>query len=459
MYQYILKNNPELRNIPIDINILNKTSRLSIFDIIHGVLSGIPPKQINYYVTVPQDKRNKNDLTTNAGYVKNKNLLQEGGAAGHMKHIFELNSVNTGDELINAFEVTAKYLQKHSASVKIDGVNASIRITDIDGKKQAFLDRGSNKDLDVRGITKNDLLARFGQGHGFLKTGEIVLDIFNSSIPYISNELKMLGMWDNPNLMLNIEFVSGQTNVQSYDDNFLAIHNMLEVYQITPKRRGTKEVSYDTKALQELVKKVSKIAKKFKFKVVHQIKAKVESPISFNSILKKDLEFTINGETTKQNIKSWLTGLTIPKGSKVKFKDGKSAEALSKHVLVTLMNNTNLDELVEPEYIQDALAGFITYYTTMLLGDVVLQSMSSSLGPLTTQEGSVVTGSPLKETFKITGQFIIHGMNSKFRLNEDSFTKFKPLYGRDLSTVKELQKLKDFLEQSKNKHIKSLDFK
>lgn len=340
-----------------------------------------------------------------------KNLVLEGGSGGHMAHIFDLPQINTGKDLENAFKVTAKHVESNAASVKIDGVNASVRIVN----NEFVLDRGSNKPLDVKGVTTQDLENRFGLGHGFIKTGTEVLKIFNEGLPYTKSELTSLGLLTNPNLMFNVEYVAGQTNVQSYDENFIAIHNILEIYQATPKRRATKEISYDKSVLESYVKKLSKVAAKYGFRVVHEFSTNNTTPINFRPVLSEALEFTSNGKVVKNILHNWLTTMKLPKGIKVKFNDGKVVDAISKHVLTTVLSNNNLDELAERQYHEDIINGFLTYYATMKLGDVILQSLNSDLGPLNTQEGIVVKDSPLGQTFKITGQFILSGMNSKFR--------------------------------------------
>ncbi len=109
-----------------------------------------------------------------------KNLVLEGGSGGHMAHIFDLPQINTGKDLENAFKVTAKHVESNAASVKIDGVNASVRIVN----NEFVLDGGSNKPLDVKGVTTQDLENRFGLGHGFIKTGTELIDI-NTSEDYI----------------------------------------------------------------------------------------------------------------------------------------------------------------------------------------------------------------------------------------------------------------------------------
>ncbi len=174
-----------------------------------------------------------------------KELLMCGGAGGHMAHPFNIDWVKTGKDLVTVFQQSVNYLKKGPASVKIDGVNASIRLITLDNKKVYVMDRGSNKPLDVKGITKAELKDRFGAGHGMITVGGKVLDIFNDSIPACTPALKKLGLWDNPNILFNIEYVAGSTNVLAYDKNFLAVHGLLEIEQITPTKRATKEKSYN----------------------------------------------------------------------------------------------------------------------------------------------------------------------------------------------------------------------
>lgn len=81
----------------------------------------------------------------------NESLLTEGGAGGHMAHPFDIPSVTTGKDLVKVFVQSTDYLKKGPASVKIDGVNASIRLITVGTKKQFVMDRGSNKPLDEIG--------------------------------------------------------------------------------------------------------------------------------------------------------------------------------------------------------------------------------------------------------------------------------------------------------------------
>jgi hypothetical protein len=342
--------------------------------------------------------------------------INEGGAAGHMKHPFDLPQVNDGKDLIKVFEDSAEFLTTNPASIKIDGVNASVRLITLDGKKQFVLDRGSMKPLDVKGITKADLLDRFGEGHGFIETGAKVLDIFNNSLPSIQQELKALGLWDNPNIMFNVEYVAGSTNVLSYAKNFLAIHGLLELFQATPKRRESKEISYNKKALESLVSKMNPIAEKDGFEVVHEFTTRASKPANLNSILNQKHTIIVNGNKESKTLKQWLSEIqTVPATQKITLIDDKVVGAVSKEILLRLSGNNNVNEVVkEPNDFKGAIDGYFIYLATMLLGDEILESITSDLGDSKDQEGIVVRGL-YPDVFKITGSFIIKGMESQFR--------------------------------------------
>jgi hypothetical protein len=347
-----------------------------------------------------------------------RTLLAEGGAAGHMAHPFDIPSVKTGKDLESVFVKTADFLTKNPVPVKIDGINASIRLGDIKGKRQFVIDRGSNKPLDVQGVSKNDLTNRFGEGHGMIKIGGKVLDIFNKALPSITPELKALGMIDNPNIMLNIEYVEGQSNVQKYDNNFLAIHNLLELVRVSPTKRATQEVSYDKKALQGLIQKVGQVAKKEGFQVMGEIPAKMESKPNFSSALSKS--YTVipsEGKKETKSLQQWLAKAKNTKGEKLKLKDGKTVDALSKQVFIWIKDGKPVSELIQdPKDTQKAIDSYVIYMATMTLGDVILESLSSPIGEVKDQEGIVVRDKEVySQPYKITGSFILRGMQSSFQ--------------------------------------------
>lgn len=346
-----------------------------------------------------------------------KELLMCGGAGGHMHHVFNIEWVKTGKDLIKAFQMSINYLKKGPAAVKIDGVNASIRLITIDNKKQFVMDRGSNKPLDVKGITKAELTDRFGDGHGMIVIGGKVLDIFNESIPDITDDLKKLGLWDNPNIMFNIEYVSGSSNVLSYNKNFLAIHGLLEIAQISPTKRATKEKSYNKAAMQKLLNNLAASAGNYGYEVLGSIPTVLDGTPNLTAELNKKYTITFNVDTKEEkSLSQWLATAKVPTGN-IKTIDGKSIAALSKEVLIKISDGIPLSEYIaDTKDYQAAADGFAIYMATMKLGDAILEKLNSPLGPVSEHEGIVIRDTTISnKPFKITGSFIIKGMQSSFR--------------------------------------------
>lgn len=343
-------------------------------------------------------------------------LIMEGGAGGHMAHPFDIPNVTTGNDLINVFNQSIEYLSKKPAAVKIDGVNASIRLVKLNNKLQFVMDRGSNKPLDVKGITKAELEDRFGAGHGMIKVGGTVLDIFNDALSTIKPELKALGLLDNPNIMFNIEYVAGSTNVLSYGKNFLAIHGLLEIKQVTEKRRATTEISHNKSTLQKLLNKLNPVAQNYGYEVLGSIPTTLDSQPDLNSELNK--KYTVNYGTKKETktLKQWLASAKVPRGN-IKTVDGKSIAALSKEVLLKISEGTPLNKFIaDKKDYQDAIDGFVIYTATMKLGDAVLEKLNSPLGPVAEHEGIVIRDPKIyNKPFKITGKFIVGGLATSFK--------------------------------------------
>jgi len=353
-----------------------------------------------------------------------KEFLLEGGAAGHMAHPFDLPGASTGKGLITVFNRIANSLSKKPSVVKIDGVNTSIKlITNQEGIKEFAMDRGSNKPEDVYGVTINTLNKRFPAGHGMLETGKIVLNIFNQAIPSIQPELKKLKLWNNPKILFNMEFVKGATNVVGYANNFLAIHGLNEIIEVKSPVRGSmsrasREIPYDKKALNSLIAKVDPIAKKQNFNVVHEFEVTLSTEVNFNEALNQKL--TINYDTKNiqtQTLGQWLSKAKNPRADKIKLSSGKTISAMSlenyKNVTGGVPMNTYIGS--DKKSIQRAIDGAVFYYATILMGDVIKNAASSSLGNLNTQEGIVVRDASISPNpVKITGGFILSKETGKF---------------------------------------------
>ena len=357
-------------------------------------------------------------------YEPNLRLIAEGGAAGHMDHPFDLPQVKTGKDLIDVFNKAIESIHDNPPAVKIDGVNASIKLVhNTDGSIEFGLDRGSNKPLDVKGITKSDLYDRFGEGHGMVVIGGEVLDIFNKALPTIKEDLAKLGFFKKP-LLFNMEYVKGGTNVIGYADNFLAIHGINEIYEVKSPVRGsvsrsTREVAYNADVLTDLINKVNKIAKGYGFKVFGSVPAKFKHKVDFNSVLNTEVTIILSPESAEtKTLKAWLEQSKNPKGKKITLSNGKKVDALSKQVYTDVINRVDLSQYIKDnnqEEEKEAIEGAIFYHATRLLGQAVLDSMTSDIGDINDQEGVVIRDSSISsKPFKLTGNFIVRGMESKF---------------------------------------------
>ena len=346
-----------------------------------------------------------------------KHFLCEGGAAGHMAHPFDLPNVNTGKDLIKLFQNTAASLHKTPATVKIDGLNTSIKlITNQNGNKEFAMDRGSNKKEDVDGVTIATLPLRFPEGHGMLEKGAIVLNIFNNVLPSIEKELKQLGLWSNSKILLNMEFVQGTTTVIGYSNNFLAIHGLNEIIEVKSPVRGSisrasQEMRYSKSALASLIEKIQPIAKKAGFSVVNEFVVKVPKVINFMPSL--NAEFAVKYDEQHGVVKTlgaWLNEVKNPRAAKIVLSSGKTIGAMSLENYKNVTGGVPLNTVVkngDKQGIKLAIAGAIFYHATIILGQLIKSQAASDLGSLDTQEGIVVRDPKLSSNpFKITGNFI-----------------------------------------------------
>jgi uncharacterized membrane protein (UPF0127 family) len=378
-------------------------------------------------LNLTENKIEENVFTKNWWANQLNKLLTEGGAAGHMAHPFNLPDVNSGSDLKDIFNKSATSLKTDPGSVKIDGVNSSIRLIDLDGEKQFVMDRGSKKELDITGITKDDLKARFGDGHGMVKIGGEVLDMFNEALPSLQGDLEKLGAWDNPNILFNMEYVSGKTNVQDYGSNFIAIHglNQIESKEVQGKRkmltkRVSSEISYDKEDLQSLLDNLAPVAKEKGFEVYGSVPTEMTKDPNFSAALSQNYTIVSNEGEKTQTLEAWLNELNdIPEEDFIFMNvdnSKKKVGAVSKQVYTTLLNGSNIDELFEDENDkQKAIEGFTTYLATEKLGDEVLKVLDSPMGSVENHEGVVIRDENIASVpFKITGKFILGGLSSDF---------------------------------------------
>ena len=364
-----------------------------------------------------------------------------GGAAGHMRHPFDLDDVKTGGDLVNFFNKAVESIINKNPCVKIDGTNPSFKLVDGPNGKEFAVDRASMKEIDISGITVDRINERFPPGHGMRAAITLLLDIFNEALPKITSELKTLGLWDDPTIFFNTEYVEGTTNVTEYDENFIAIHGINQFYERVAKAGPNKgavrpgaerptdadgkeikdpsyEIPYDDNILEQLIKKVSPIAEQSGFKIYTCIPAyfKKDQKPNFEQLLNST--FTINFDPDEEPLEGplikWLQKAKNRKYETVTLADGKVVGAMNKDLYVKIYEKTPITSLIPggPD-VQKAIDGAVFWHTMRILGHEILKNMDSVMGSIENHEGLVLRDSEVAPyPVKITGEFIVGGMAS-----------------------------------------------
>ena len=390
------------------------------------------------------------------------------GTPGHMWHPFDLPKVNTGTDLLNFFNDAVRRLKTAPGSIKWDGINVSFKlVTNENGQKEFRMDRGTSEPASVIGMTAEDAYAKWPPGHGMPPAITALLKIFNTALPSIEPELKILGMWDDPTKYFNTEYMpKGGINVIQYDRNILAIHGINQFYEKKaqpwrieqgigmdrpglekpidlktnlPTTDGGTEIAYNEIALNTLIEKVKPIAIKEEFGNYHLVgdeTTQLIGDVNFSATLSE--EFTVNyGHDEEGNIFSdtkslgeWLEEAKNPRDAEITLTNGKRVGALSKLIYIEIWKNGTLivDLLADGEEfwenvqqgvplegtdVQKAIDGAIFYHATRVLGNNVLNaSTNQSFGNLEDHEGIILRGMAEKPV-KITGEFILRSLEGR----------------------------------------------
>jgi len=354
-------------------------------------------------------------------------LLLEGGAAGHMAHPFDLPSVRTGKDLINFFKKAGDSVKRNKTHVKFDGLNISLKLVEEDGKYRFALDRGSNKPIDIKGITVDNIEERFDKGHGMIPVGKFILGVMDSALDTIKTELKVLGLF-NSNKFLNTEYITKLTNVTEYDRNMVVFHGVNEFfYEKSPlrrsSRRSSREISYNKKTLDQLVAKLKPIFMQHDFEVFGPTRATGEDAADYNSVLSGTLGIVYNGNDMQtKSLRGWLESAKNPSKVFVRDVSNKKIPAMSKSNYLYVLAGKPIAGLVGDnlEYQKAVADGAIFYHATRMLGNMFLKTLGSEAGELAKHEGIVIRDARVASVpVKITGEFIVKGMSSQFQKSEN----------------------------------------
>jgi len=404
-----------------------------------------------------------------------------GGAGGHMPHPHDLSRVKDGEGLIQFFRDAVDSIMEGNASLKIDGSNASFKLVDnIRGGKEFVGDRGSLHPFDVKGITANNAADRFEpqenketgemQPHGMIQTYTDILNIFNEALNStevdIVPELKILGVYDNPTLIFNTEYVKGQTNVQEYDHDFLAIHNLGQIYEKhsnkgyrpgiprpeieDPETKEKKAIGdFSTgvmldkdqqKAMDSLLAKVGQVAGGHGFKIYGTVPAgpREDASVDLDRALSENFSITYDddfGDVDTYSLDDWLSTAKNPIHEAVVLANGDQVSAMAKERIYNpIASGVSIEELLGPAPIGSntspnatkAVYGAVFWEAERVLGKEILNALTSDMGDAGNHEG-VVLRDPKRfgvDAVKITGDFILRGMTSQHRKKKEE-TSFK----------------------------------
>jgi len=371
-------------------------------------------------------------------------LLNEGGAGGSMIHPFDVPGVRTGADLINIFDEAVKSIQSERPAVKIDGANVSIKIArdiegniyhNTEGEMEFGIERGTKKEDDIKGVTLDRLGARFvnkadpSKPHGLIEAGSIILNIFNTALPSIEADLQKLKFFGKEDQrFFNMEYVYGHTNVIGYDKNFLAIHGINEINIAT---RKSKEVGYNKNVLEDIIRKIRPIAKKYGFDVYSTIPAEFDEDVTdvdFSPALNTNLtvRYTQEHAVTK-TIAAWLKECNNPTGKTVVLADNKRISTMGLQNYGIVMQGVPLDTAIKDGnevQIHDAICGAVFLHATLLMGQILKNALRSDIGHVGLHEGIVVRnltfkGKPVGVPVKFTGEFIVGKEAGKFAKSQD----------------------------------------
>ena len=370
-----------------------------------------------------------------------------GGAFGHMPHPFDLEKVKSGEDLINLFKDIQTQINNEDISqafnIKIDGANLSFKLVG----NQFAVDRGTQKKIDVEGITINRIHERYDPTFKTYKDIETLLIILNSAYNDILPELMKLGMTKDNSIFLNTEFVSA-TNVIDYDEDFIAIHGVCQFYEKFKKVKGgsyiktrdgipnpksankaiSKEIDYDINVLLSLIEKLNFHAKKMGVKVFGPIPSRKLKDADISQVLKKRITIPAvvptdflklnNGNT----LFDWLKSIHhLPANYSVQNKrydnfypkkDGKKINPYHKATYLSVFKDKlPIDSIAERSSIDSLAAGMLILHATRLIGSEILKCITSEIGVASNHEGVVIRDNQYSEyAFKITGDYIVNGM-------------------------------------------------
>lgn len=346
-------------------------------------------------------------------------LVQEGGSGGHIAHPFELDYVNNGSDLIKCIKSIAARLDIKTPAVKFDGANLSFKY--LPDLNQFGLDRGSSKPLDIEGVTLDKLNDRFGEGHGIIESAKLFLEILNNTTSKLLPYVKKLGL-DKPNIFMNAEFINDGGNAISYDSSYIVLHNVGIFKQVTPRRRDKTQVAVNQSDIDKFAETLNEVAKNYDIKVLSKVPAYYKKKPNFDKVLNQIIKLDFNGVIKTSKLGDEVSRYDNPRSERVVL-NGMKIGALSHKVYIHFLDGGDFNDFDKPEL---AVAGALFYHTTRVMGQEVLDSLTSDVGDLKQHEGVVINDPYIhSDQVKLTGDFIINRTSGKFFKVKESIKPLK----------------------------------
>jgi len=351
-----------------------------------------------------------------------KFYLKEAISGGHMDHPFDLPTVKSGNDLINLFNNIFQSIKAQLSHVKFDGINLSIKLVKEKNNYRFAVDRGTNKEIDIKGITADNVKERFPkEGHNMPSVITFVLTVLDSIISSSKKELTGLGFFQNKNLFFNTEYISGKTNVVEYEENMIVFHGINEFYYPDPDKpgRANKEVSYDENLLNSFIQKLKPIFLEKGFKVFGPTLAEISKEADINGVLNQ--KFTVKYDDKKIETKSlneWLSQAVNPRKITVRDINNKLINAMLTANYKNILDGVPVVKIVgdNPEAQKAVIDGAVFYHATRVVGQEIKNSLTSEAGELIKHEGIVIRDPRISSRpLKLTGDFILGRLDSPFK--------------------------------------------
>ena len=403
-----------------------------------------------------------------------------GGPGGHMWHPFDCPDVDSGKSLMDFFANSIGWLQKNPAALKIDGVNLSFRLRKNNNTSPGWefvVDRGATSGaagkLDQEGVTADNAHLRFvnkddpSKPHGMVGATSTLLGILNSALPSLMPELEELGFLEEGGhgplgMYFNTEFVLKKINVKEYPFNFIALHGIRQFTQKTERARGFKDVAVNQDILNKLRDKLHLHAIKNSppFKVYTKIETHFKKKPNLERVLNTPIPINTGVDKNTKSLKQRLVEVDAsPYGQKIILKEEvarklgipQAQDPFAKKIYMAVHSGTLIPEMVAHEdHVEPIVDAYAMQHAVRLVGNEILDvSHSEDFGSARDQEGIVI--GPTSEicggkVFKYTGDFIVGGLASSFKIHTSAVEEEAPENDEEESLSEEVSLMPDYRE-------------